>query len=288
MSYKTYTQDLHNTALKHPGSKPTPEVSEPEPYEPYDLGQIPSRIPLQEAAQLPPAHLELLAYKMASKKLPATVSRSKARKTHSWSPKKHNPAILKSSTGGSRKQPTEHSMAYDAAVDTEHFAKNMLRTGLEVPVSFFYQLANGFHNAPSFILHDETVRRRDDITGFGSGLKVAAKGFGYNLFDGLTGIITQPYMGYQKDGLEGMAKGVGKGAGGLVFKTLAAVIGIPGYSLKGLERQLAKRLDRGVKAKVLEVRLRQGLIAYSRATKDEKDEILARWKEFGPQAAGLE
>ena len=43
------------------------------------------------------------------------------------------------------------------------------------PVAFFYQLANGFHNAPSFIFHDDTVRRRDNITGLGSGVKVAAK-----------------------------------------------------------------------------------------------------------------
>jgi hypothetical protein len=43
------------------------------------------------------------------------------------------------------------------------------------PVAFFYNLANGFHNAPSYFFHDETVRKRDNITGFGSGAKVAGK-----------------------------------------------------------------------------------------------------------------
>jgi sterol 3beta-glucosyltransferase len=48
-------------------------------------------------------------------------------------------------------------------------------TGSVAPVALFYNLANGFHNAPNFILHDRTVRRKDNITGFGSGVKVAAK-----------------------------------------------------------------------------------------------------------------
>ena len=43
------------------------------------------------------------------------------------------------------------------------------------PVALFYNLANGFHNAPNFLFHDNTVRRRDNITGFHSGVKVAAK-----------------------------------------------------------------------------------------------------------------
>ena len=43
------------------------------------------------------------------------------------------------------------------------------------PVALFYNVANGFHNAPNFILNDDTVRRRDNITGFRSGVKVAAK-----------------------------------------------------------------------------------------------------------------
>lgn len=152
------------------------------------------------------------------------------------------------------------------------------------PVAFFYQLANGFHNAPSFIFHDDTVRRRDNITGLGSGVKVAAKGFAYNLLDGVTGIVYHPYRGSQKDGLSGLGKGLGKGFGGLVFKTTAAVIGVPAYSLKGLEKQIEKRYDRGLKAKILQVRLRQGLTAYGRASKEEKDMVIARWKEMGCSA----
>lgn len=43
------------------------------------------------------------------------------------------------------------------------------------PVALFYNVANGFHNAPNFVLSDHTVRRRDNITGFQSGVRVAAE-----------------------------------------------------------------------------------------------------------------
>jgi hypothetical protein len=74
---------------------------------------------------------------------------------------------------------------------------------------------------------------------------------------------------------------VGKGVGGLVFKSTAAVLGVPAYTMKGLEKQIEKRFDRDLKAKILEVRLRQGMAAYGRASKEEKEEIIARWRELG-------
>jgi hypothetical protein len=101
------------------------------------------------------------------------------------------------------------------------------------------------------------------------------------MLDGVTGLAYHPYRGSQKEGLSGFGKGFGKGIGGLVFKSTAAVLGIPGYTLKGLEKQIEKRFDRELKAKILEVRLRQGMVAYGRASKEEKEQIIARWSELG-------
>lgn len=137
-----------------------------------------------------------------------------------------------------------------------------------VPVALFYNLANGFHNAPSFFFADDTVRRRDNITGFGSGVKVASKEVYYGLYDGFTGLVTQPYNGAKHDGPLGFVKGIGRGVGGLVFKTSAAAFGMPGYTLKGLEKQLEKRYSRGLKASLLVVRIKQGILAFERATEE--------------------
>lgn len=101
------------------------------------------------------------------------------------------------------------------------------------------------------------------------------------MLDGVTGIVYHPYRGAQKQGASGFGKGIGKGVGGLVFKSTAAIIGVPAYTLKGLEKQIEKRFDRQLKARILEVRLRQGMTVYGRASKAEKDEIIAKWKEMG-------
>lgn len=103
--------------------------------------------------------------------------------------------------------------------------------------------------------------------------------FVLNLYDGVFGLVCHPYREAQKDGLEGFAKGVGRGCGGLVSLSLAAVFGLPGYVLKGIEKQLEKRANRDLHARLLRVRLMQGLAAFRRATEEEKEEILRRWNE---------
>jgi hypothetical protein len=120
--------------------------------------------------------------------------------------------------------------------------------GVTAPVNFFYQVANGFHNAPSTMFHDRTVRVRDPpITGFKSGLQVAGKEVIFGVYDGITGLATQPASGY-KDGKTrkggaalGAAKGVGRGITGVVSRAGAIGFGVPGYTMKGIEMQFRKQ-----------------------------------------------
>jgi sterol 3beta-glucosyltransferase len=42
-------------------------------------------------------------------------------------------------------------------------------------VAFFYNVANGFRNMPSYVITNEVHRPRDEIVGLGSGLNVAGK-----------------------------------------------------------------------------------------------------------------
>ncbi|KAG0646157.1 glycosyltransferase [Hyphodiscus hymeniophilus] len=284
-----YTKEVHQTMHKKDGERSsvsTPsESDEPEPQE-WDLSKLTSRNPVSNAIRYryPPQHLEMLAYQMASKTLPRRNKRAKSSRTSHSSPLQvdhifHRSPTTKSLSSKATKH--EHGKLHEASSETGHLTVSLVEAGLKAPVAFFYQLANGFHNAPSFIFHDDTVRRRDNITGFGSGVKVAAKGFTYNLLDGVTGLVYQPYHCAQTDGLGGFGKGIGKGVGGLVFKITAAVLGVPAYTMKGLEKQFEKRHNRALKAKILEVRLRQGLVAYRKATEEEKTGVVRRWKEMG-------
>lgn len=51
--------------------------------------------------------------------------------------------------------------------------------------------------------------------------------FGYGLYDGISGLVTQPLEGAKKDGLFGLIKGFGKGLGGVVLKPQAGKYEVP-------------------------------------------------------------
>jgi hypothetical protein len=51
-----------------------------------------------------------------------------------------------------------------------------------------------------------------------SGFKSAGKELGLQMFDAVTGLVTQPYHGAKEEGALGLLKGAGKGLGGLLIK----------------------------------------------------------------------
>jgi hypothetical protein len=50
---------------------------------------------------------------------------------------------------------------------------------------------------------------------------IRLQNFGYGLFDGVTGLFTQPVKGALDNGAVGCLKGFGKGIGGMVCKPAA-------------------------------------------------------------------
>lgn len=125
------------------------------------------------------------------------------------------------------------------------FSGSMGMNTLRLPVDLLYNLANGFHNMPYHFFSDDTVRVRGEINGVMSGTKVGFQELVFGLYDAFTGVLTQPVRGYKKHSSEGVAsatwgatKGAGKGLVGLVSKSSAAALGVPGYGFKGLERSI--------------------------------------------------
>ncbi|KAI4790548.1 UDP-Glycosyltransferase/glycogen phosphorylase [Aureobasidium sp. EXF-8845] len=111
------------------------------------------------------------------------------------------------------------------------------------PIDLLYNITNGFHNAPAHLMGDETVRMRNEITGVKTGLKVGAEEVCFGFYDAVTDILKQPIHGFEAAGVIGLVKGVGRGVGGLVCKSVAGTLGFPSYGLKGL----AKSIHRGWK-----------------------------------------
>ncbi|THY59690.1 UDP-Glycosyltransferase/glycogen phosphorylase [Aureobasidium pullulans] len=125
------------------------------------------------------------------------------------------------------------------------FTGSMGLNTLRFPVDLLYNVANGCHNLPWHFFNDDTVRVRGEISGVMSGTKVGFQELVFGFYDAFTGVVTQPVRGYKKHSSEGVGagawgatKGVGKGLVGLVSKSSAAALGVPGYGFKGLERSV--------------------------------------------------
>jgi hypothetical protein len=128
-------------------------------------------------------------------------------------------------------------------------------------------VAQGFHNAPR-LYGDQTVRKPTRITGIRSGLKAAGEEFVFGIYDGVTGVVVQPYNGARENGAIGFVKGVGMGLTGFVLKNLAAIIGPIGYTLKGVHKELSKKNQ--PTHFICKARIRQGQWDLAQATPEQR------------------
>ncbi|KAI9671979.1 MAG: hypothetical protein M1817_002289 [Caeruleum heppii] len=136
----------------------------------------------------------------------------------------------------------DENLAEELAADTGKAFQESGHALAKAPMELSLAVAQGFHNAPR-LYGDSTVRRPVRITGMHSGLRAARGEFIYGVYDGVTGVVVQPYTGARDEGLIGFTKGVGKGVGGFVLKNLAAVIGPVAYTLKGVHKELQKKKE---------------------------------------------
>lgn len=146
-------------------------------------------------------------------------------------------------TDGTSIMTNETAESHDAAEEITHdVVGGFKKTGKSLaraPMDLSTAVAQGFHNAPR-LYGDTTVRRPIRITGMHSGLKAAGQELAYGVYDGFTGVVTQPYQGAKRGGVLGAVKGVGMGLTGFVLKDLAAVFGPFAYTLKGVQKEFGK------------------------------------------------
>eukprot|EP00727_Mastigamoeba_balamuthi_P000803 m51a1_g1072 hypothetical protein (2769) ;mRNA; r:855370-865973 len=68
----------------------------------------------------------------------------------------------------------------------------------------------------------------------GEGLLFGAKDFGKGVFRGFTGVVTEPIKGAQREGLQGLIKGLGKGVVGVAMKPTVGVLDLATQTAKGI------------------------------------------------------
>ncbi|KAH7140060.1 hypothetical protein B0J13DRAFT_639354, partial [Dactylonectria estremocensis] len=172
----------------------------------------------------------------------------------------------------------KHGNAYYIMRATGRFAADLTKAGLKAPVAFFYNIANGFHNYPSYSFGATEVRRRDEITGLGSGLQTAGKEFVLGFWDAFSGVVMKPYENVRDEGAKGLGKGILRGARGFAYNLGAAIFAVPGYTLKGIEKEVSKHHLTKLKSEIMLIRLRQGLDDFRWATPEEREAVVTRWK----------
>ena len=133
---------------------------------------------------------------------------------------------------------SEENIAQELAEDTgQGFAKSGQALA-KVPMDLSLAIAQGFHNAPR-LYGDTTVRKPTRITGFHSGLRATGEEFVFGIYDGITGLVLQPYKGAKQCGTVGFISGIGKGFGGFILKDFAALTSVA-YTLKGVHKEMVK------------------------------------------------
>ncbi|KAL8935711.1 MAG: hypothetical protein Q9216_005294, partial [Gyalolechia sp. 2 TL-2023] len=168
-------------------------------------------------------------------------------------------------------------VSLDTAVDTGKGIGRIVGAGLKSPMDFTLSLARGFHNAPK-LYGDDMVRHPDKVTGIRSGFKAAGKEFGYGMYDGVSGIFTQPVHGAKQNGFGGFIKGVGKGIGGLLLKPQAAFFSLPAYAMTGIYKELQKRVGSGVQNHIMAARIAQGYEDLASSSQQERLDVVKRWQ----------
>ena len=91
-------------------------------------------------------------------------------------------------------------------------------------------LDNEFIQSHQYNTNNKATQPTNAVTGLLQG----ASGLSRGIFRGITGVITDPIRGAQRDGASGLLRGMGKGAIGLFTKPTAGVFDLTTNTLKGI------------------------------------------------------
>ncbi|KAH7391173.1 hypothetical protein DE146DRAFT_663682 [Phaeosphaeria sp. MPI-PUGE-AT-0046c] len=218
--------------------------------------------------------------KLASASPDQPGSRSSSRDRHGRRASSISAAELRSNSGTTSPKPTTPgpglAESMESAVDTGKGLARIIGAGFKSPMDFSLNVAKGLHNVPK--LYGAEVRQVDKVTDFQSGLRTAAKEFGFGLYDGVTGLVTDPMKGAKKEGAVGFVKGVGQGIFSVPFRVMGGAFSVPGYAMKGIYQEMIKSKGKTVQNYIIAARIAQGYDAANDLSRRERDDIVSKWK----------
>ncbi|KAG6108678.1 hypothetical protein E4U13_006331 [Claviceps humidiphila] len=190
-------------------------------------------------------------------------------------------SVDKTQSAGSRRESSPSGVSLDTTIAAGKGVGRVVSTGVKSPMNFCLGLAKGFRNIPR-LYNDDTVRPIEKVTDLTSGIRLAGKELGLGFFDGISGLVTHPIRGAEKEGAGGFVKGVGKGIGGLIAKPAAGIWGVPAYMMQGVHAEVNKMFSTSVTNYVITSRIVQGNQDRVGAGEEEKGDIIIRWNNMNP------
>ncbi|RMJ22522.1 glycosyltransferase family 1 protein [Aspergillus sp. HF37] len=166
----------------------------------------------------------------------------------------------------------------DTGAAMNRFAKRVLKAAILLPADFTVSLSRGFHNAPK-LYHDRMVKATPRVVGVRSGFRAAGEEFVNGFYNGITGLVTQPYHEvHDRTGSAAVLKGIGKGLGGVILKPAAGVWGLAGYPLNGLHVNLRQSLSKNISKNIAASRYEQGTLEMEALSPEERERIVREWR----------
>jgi hypothetical protein len=195
------------------------------------------------------------------------------------SPSPSRPSIRTAGSSTSTFVPTtfKPEAALDTVYGTGKGLSKIIGAGIKSPMDFTMAITKGFHNVPR--LYGEEPRHIPRVTGLQSGLRTAGKEFGVGLFDGISGLVTQPISGAKQGGAGGFLKGVGRGIAGVVVKPSAAAYALPAYAMMGVYKEIQKRLGENVDSYIIAARVAQGYGEWLETDEVTRRDMIHLWAE---------
>lgn len=192
-------------------------------------------------------------------------------------PKQGDPSLNRARSRNEVRSGKDRDMLRRTGAHTSKGLGRSLKAFVQTPMDVTVGLTKGFHNFPK-LWGDDTVRPQEQVSDFKSGATAAGKEFGYGWYDGVTGLVTQPWRGAQKEGATGFVKGIGKGVAGFATKPTAGFAGLLGHTLKGVHKEVQKTLGSNMQTYIVASRVAQGYEEWRQSSDAEKQDIIDRWK----------
>ncbi|KAF2994984.1 hypothetical protein E8E13_003757 [Curvularia kusanoi] len=173
--------------------------------------------------------------------------------------------------------PEQADIMQPTGVHVSRGAGRFVKALVQGPVDISVNLTRGLHNMPK-MWGDETVRPQERVTDFRSGMKAVGREFSFGFYDGVGGLITQPWKGAREDGIGGFFKGVGKGVGGFGPKLGAGFFGILSHTMQGVSKEVQKLFSSDVQSYIVASRAAQGHDEWLASSEVEREDVIAKWK----------